>query len=111
MDAVVKLQKRSLLSNASFTMNSALGVSQKEIDHLFDPDFFAFSASRNTEPACFPNIFHLNQFAISSLACARNYPHIHNVWPTETVGSRGWEIYGVTGQIKCPLTTNDSFIG
>lgn len=70
-------------------MNLALGMSQKEIDHLFDPAFFILKASRNIEPACFPNIFHCNQFAISSVACARYYSNTHHFWPTENAGIGG----------------------
>jgi len=47
--------------------------------------------------------FHLNQLF-------HQWPTLtvtHRLWPT--VG--GWEKYGLTVQIKYPLTTNDSFIG
>lgn len=71
----VKVQKRSLLSNVTFNINVALGGKLSQTYGFFF--------------TCFLDIFHLNQFVISSVAYAHYYPHPHHFWPTETVGCGG----------------------
>lgn len=107
MGAVVKFQKRSLLSNATFNMNLALGC-QKEIDHLFDPAFFSLKASRNTEPKTYSVVINLlfHQWPVLAII------PIHTIFGLQKLFAvGGWGKYGLTGQIKYPLTTNDSFTG
>lgn len=89
-----KVQKRSLPSNVTFNTNVALGSEPSQTYGFFSPVFLTY------ESIC---------YFISGLRSLLSPYTISGLQKLSAVG--GWEKYGLTVQIKYPLTTNDSFIG